>query len=402
MNRERIIRFIATLLLVVMCVQYLPLEGYGVSYVKVGIMALTPLFWLILSPNFVKVHIWLSAYFFIVLFSGLFHPETFRVSTIGYQLLFLVMFSLFYNLVYIDKAFSVDRFIKLIRALIIAYSLCLVLQQIVRFIGFTSLPIINLMQGDVRGVMVANSLAIEQSHAARILTVLFLALIRMYEIKLGKDKMKLSTLYVENRWVVIGFLWSMLTMGSGTAYVGLAILSLYFIKNKYILWSIPLLAIFYISIPYLNIEALERAKVTFEAALTLDRSAVLQTDHSAAARVVPIINTINGLDLTDTNTWFGYGVDTNTMGEYLGEDVMIGSIRDYGLLSYLLLLVFIFKFCIKFWSLESLIFLVLLSANLGNVAYGWGIMMIFVVIRYLKDSSITTLLKQNIVNEKYS
>ncbi|MFI3314339.1 MAG: hypothetical protein R3Y04_01565, partial [Rikenellaceae bacterium] len=180
----------------------------------------------------------------------------------------------------------------------------------------------------------------------------------------------------------MGFVWSMVSMGSGTAIVGLGILSLYFIKRQYILSVLPLIALLYFAAPYLNYEPLQRAKVTLEAAVTLDRVAVIHADHSAAGRVVPLINTINNFDLTDSKFLFGEGVDVNNSGAYLDKDVMIGCIRDYGALSYLLLLVFIFTCCIKLWSLESLIFIVLISANLGNVAYGWAIMMLFAATKY--------------------
>ena len=58
-----------------------------------------------------------------------------------------------------------------------------------------------------------------------------LVLLRMHEVKWGRANLTFFRLYKGNKWVILGFLWCMLTMGSGTAFIGLAILSLYFIKK---------------------------------------------------------------------------------------------------------------------------------------------------------------------------
>ncbi|MFI3294749.1 MAG: hypothetical protein R3Y19_01880 [Rikenellaceae bacterium] len=209
----------------------------------------------------------------------------------------------------------------------------------------------------------------------------------MYETKWGKENITLQSLYVENRWVIIAFLWTMMTMGSGTAYIGLAVISLYFVKRQFLVWSIPLLVIIYISIPYIDFEPLQRAKATFEAALTLDQSTVIQTDGSAAVRVVPIINTLTELDLTDIDTWFGNGVDSGRMAGLYARERTIGGITEYGLISYIIAIVFIFNCCIRrFFSLEFLIFFLLLGGGIGNIAYIWGCIMLMTTARYFTES----------------
>lgn len=375
---------IATLFLVLMCIQYLPLEGYTISYIKFTAMCLTPIIWLAATPKISKAFVWAGLYFVAILFSGLFNLDSFRFSTVGYLLSFIFMFIMYYNLVWVEEAFSADYFIRLLKRLILAYTICLIMQQAVRLVGINSFPLINLLSGDSRGIMIGNSLMAEQSHSARILTVLFLSLLRMYEVKWGKENVNIKAIYADAKWVLLGFLWSMLTMGSGTAFAGLGILSLYFIKRQYALTAVPLLLILYFAIPYIEFEPLQRAKVTLEATLTMDASAVKKADGSAAARVVPLLNTINHIDLLDADTWLGEGVDKTLSEKYLSDEQMLGTIKDYGLLSYILLLIFIFTCCIRFKSLETLIFVILMSANLANVAYGWGIMMLFATTRYFK------------------
>ena len=67
---------------------------------------------------------------------------------------------------------------------------------------------------------------------------------------------------------------------------------------------------------------------------------------------------------------------------------MIGGISDYGLLSYIISIILVYSCCIRFISLESLYFLILLGAGIGNVAYGWGILMIFTCSKYFKTNRI--------------
>ena len=43
-------RVLATLLMVMLCVQIVPIEGYGVSNLKVALMALTPIIFILKTP----------------------------------------------------------------------------------------------------------------------------------------------------------------------------------------------------------------------------------------------------------------------------------------------------------------------------------------------------------------
>mgnify|MGYP001202661806 CR=1 FL=1 len=375
----------AIVFLVLMCVQLIPIEGYGVSNVKFAAMCVSPFIWINSFKTLSKAFIWGGIYLLAVLFSVIYNSDSFRLSTVGYKTAFVIMFIMYYDLIYSNRALTLNYYIKVLRTLILAYTICLVAQQLAIIVGVHSLPIINLMYYLNRGIG-SNSLALEPSHAARILTVLMLVLMRMYKAKFGSSKLKLSELYKENKWVILGFLWSMLTMGSGTAFVGLAFLSLYFIKKQTALIISLVFLVFYFSIPYIDFKPFNRAKVVFEASLTLDKETVMDADDSAASRILPMINTIIELDFTEKETWFGKGIDANIIETTNSKDQIIGDISDYGLICYIISLIFVFVCCVnRIWSLETLIIIFLLGAGIGNIAYNWGILMLFTTSKYFSS-----------------
>lgn len=383
-------RNIATFFLILMCMQYELIEGIGneVSYLKFGMMCLSPFILLIASPKISKAVYWGILYILLSFFSALLHYETFRLSTVGYLISFIMAFILYYNLVYCEKVFTIDYFYKIIKYLIVAYIICLILQQIAITVGIHKLYIINLICFLDRGIG-AQSLSLEPSHSATILTFLFLAFLRIFEIKWGKESVTIIRIFKQEKWVLIGFVWSMLTMGSGTAIIGLGILSLYFIRRRVIIIAIPTLLIFYIAIPYINFKPLQRAKVTLDAVLTLDIKNVKKADHSAAYRVVPLLNTITELDLTKAETWIGKGVDTTKNTKYLSKGQMLTGITDYGLICYIVALTFISVCCFtRFLSFEMLIFIAMLSCDIRSIYLIWGGFMVFTTIKYFQNNAI--------------
>jgi len=195
-------------------------------------------------------------------------------------------------------------------------------------------------------------------------------------------------------------MWSMLTMGSGTAFVALAILSLYFLKRQYALTAVPLLAVIYFLIPHIDVEPLQRAKVTMEAVMTMDQQNVIKADGSAAVRVVPLMNTFTKLDLMKAETWFGKGVDGGgDRIKSLSEESTIGGISSHGLISYIFALAFLYTCVIhKFFSLETLLCFVLFGLTISNFAYIWGIFIIQTTANYFMTNSneLNTALKKQI------
>ena len=212
-------RFLATLLVVVMCVFILPLERATISPIKVGIMGLSVLVFLLKVPYVSKVLIWGLLYWAVCYFGASFQ-DYMRFSTIGYLGMFIIAYATYYNLVY-TGAFSFSYFVKLLRCLILAYGIVLVLQQVAMLAGIHSFAPINLTNQFFLSLTKLPSLSLEPSHSARLLTVMMLGYMRCMELQNGGERVRVKMLFEPaHRWVTILFLWSMLTMGSGTAFIG--------------------------------------------------------------------------------------------------------------------------------------------------------------------------------------
>ncbi len=377
----------AIFLLVLFNIQYIPLESLGgVSMVKVATMAICPLIFFLKTFKLGKIFMWMALYYGLVMLAAWMHPETFRASTVIYLAMFILMFITYHNLIYLEEIITFDLFLKVVKGMIMAFTICLVLQQISIRMGYPIMPIINLVQILDRSIG-ANSLSFEPSSAARTMAVLFLAMLRLYEIKFGHAP-SVKELYIEARWPTLGFLWSMLTMGSGTAFVALALLAFYFIKKSYALTILPILIVIYFFVPYIDFSPLQRAYEAVNAAMTLDTDEVIETDTSAATRITPMINTFTNLDLMDFKTWFGHGIDygisfTNAYDRM--KNRMLGGVAEYGLLSFIVMIIVVFKCVIKnFISVETLLWLFLFGLSFSNISYVWGAMMIFASVRYFQ------------------
>lgn len=210
-----------------------------------------------------------------------------------------------------------------------------------------------------------------------------LGFLRCTEISLGvKSKIKMLFLG-EHKWVTILFLWTMLTMGSGTAFVGLAILSLYFIDCKTAIYIAPLLIGLFFLGQAMGLREMDRAVRVARAAITGDANHVIEKDGSAAARVAPIINTFK-TDLTLKESWVGKGT-LAVHHMWNKNSTKISVIEQYGLLSFFISLILLYTCCIhKFTSLETLMFLLLDGFSLGNIYHTWAIVMIFTGVFYFQ------------------
>ena len=374
--------------LVLFCIQYIPLESRaGVSMLKIGVSFLC-LFFLLMRPPFMsKALMLLTAYFVVVFALVSLHPQTFRLSTMLYLLSFIIVYLYVYDSVVCREIIDYETFMKFIVGLIYAYTVVLMMQQALIIFGIRSFPLLNLTQFLDRGIG-ANSLSYEPSSAARIMAVLYLSLIRMLELKLNRA-VTVSDLWQDYKWLTIGFLWTMLTMGSGTAMICLVLLSFYFLNLRHIIMVIALSITFIIGIQYIEFKPIQRVKVSVTAMLTGDKKDVMEADGSAASRIVPIMNFF-ALDFMDKDTWLGRGIDyTNNKGGYAARvnTAVIGGINEYGMISFLILLIFIYSCVIyKVLSLETLLFTILFGCTLVNIAYVWGAVMVFSLVRFFQTS----------------
>ena len=373
------LRNFAAFVLMLFCIRYIPLETRaGPSMVKTAVSAICCLVFIIKTPYVTKALVLAVIFFLSILLSSVFHMETFRASTLLYLCSFLITFITLYNLVYVEQVFSLTFFIRLLKTLILAYAIVLLVQQAFIIVGIRLFPPVNLCQILNRGIG-ANSLSGEPSTAARILGVLMYAYMECVSFRNGYKFSFRQLFEQEHKWVIYGFLWSMLTMGSGTAFIVLGVLSLYFINWRNALVVVPLLAALVSIGSSMGIKQFDRAYNTVKATTSFDRETVAETDGSAVYRIGPMLNTINNLDLTKKEHWFGYGIDAGNANK---SERMIAEITDYGFLAYLCGLVLVFSCAIRFWSIPTLMYFIGIGGGTGNIAYGWGILMVFMCIKY--------------------
>ena len=314
-----------------------------------------------------------------------FHPESFRWSTYIYSILLVLTYICFYNLVYIEKVFTIDHFIKICKWFMMAYFVVCIIQQLFLLVGISYLPAINLWKILDRGIG-CNSLSFEPSHFARLMLVFYYAYVKCQEYKRDEGPFTLSELFSgEHKWVTIRFLWMMLTMGSGTAFVGLILFSLYFIRKHNWYYVIPMLITSYVVIQASGIEHLDRATSTINATTTLDKEEINEADGSAAARISPIINSINA-DFSKKETWLGYGIDysRNKRGFTKQTQTLFD---DYGFIFYIIALTFAFNCAYRFFSLATLFMLIGIGGGFGNnIQYAWELAMVMTCVRYFYEN----------------
>lgn len=371
-------RNLATITLVFMSVQFIFLEGMAVSIPKVAFMTIMPLVLLTKFPQPNKVLLWGFTYLIVTMALALINGGITRMSTFIYSALFIFTFAVYYGLVWIKECFTLEYFLSLLKWVIWGYTICLLLQQACILVGIRYFPFINLVGGSYYAINHLNTLAIEPSHAARLMTVFFYGFLKCSEYHNG-EPMSIKDLYREYKWVIIAFIYFMLMIGSGTAIVGMAIVSLYFVQKKYAFFIVLAALAFYMLSPLIDYEPYNRAIATLNAAITGDTEKVIKTDHSAASRVNIIIDTLTKTDLTDFKTWTGHGMDASS------EYSINMAIYEYGMISYIIKILFFMSCCFTgLFSLETLMFIILFGMNIGNVAYGWSALMVFTTIKYFK------------------
>lgn len=374
-------------IMILFCIRYIPLETRaGASMIKTGV-SLICLFLLIIKFQYVSKSLFLTlTYYVVVLICVSFHPQTFRWSTMLYLLSFLTVYTIYYNAIVCRQLIDYNLFVTILKRLIYAYTIVLLLQQILLIAGIHEYPLLNLTQFLNRGIG-ANSLSGEPSVTARIMAVLYLALIRMEEIKYNRS-IKIEDMWQDFRWPTIGFLWTMFTMGSATAMIGIGLLSFYFMNVRYLITCLTLCIAFIIIAPHIEFTPVQRVYSIGKAMFTGDKKTVFKADDSGASRIIPIMNLFQ-LDIADRDTWFGKGIDYSeqTSNKHVERvyNRVLGNINEYGLISYFFLLLLVYTCMIyRFFSLETLFFIFLFAGTLGNVAYGWGAIMIFTAVRYFQ------------------
>ena len=388
-NIRRWQTIVASLYLVLMCTQYWPVEGVGTSLVKVPLMCLSPLILFFAWRYGVqwKVIFCAAACVGWKLTVGYFQTASFRVETLVYSIVFFLTYIMFYTLVH-NGCFTLEKARTLLEALMWAYIIVLIIQQIYSLSGGGEWQLMNLNFAR-KHVLKCQSLSLEPSHSGRILGAMFYALLKIWEFQMGK-RLSIGDLWSEHRWLTAGFLYSMISMQSAAAIFVLLLLMLYFFHWKYI---IPLI-MFFVFLPeiaeFSDSNELRRVLDTIESSATGDVDEVIKADNSASFRIAPILNMLH-VDYSDVNLWTGRGIDSayNVLQASIMKsryELLPGEILDIGIIGYALSLILVFCCAIRpIASLPTLMFFCGVGGWTNNVAYGWGILMIFTVISYFYE-----------------
>lgn len=376
-------KFLATFTLVLFNILFVPIEQGAFSVVKIGFMGICPLIFFAKKPIITNALIFGALYWMACYLISLLKGEM-RFSTLGFLGMYLIMYINFYSFI-IKGIFTLDYFTKILQYLIIAYGVVLIGQQMCVLVGLRYMPLLNLQNQFFLSITKLPALTLEPSHSARILTFAMLGYLRCMEIKTGKKLTVQEWFDKEHRTVTFLFLWSMLMMGSGTAFAGMGVLGLYFITKKTAIYIIPLLVGLFIVGQSLELKQMNRAVALAQAASTGSTEEMFEAEGSGASRFAPVLNAFTKTDLTELETWIGKSSMAKDEYWWTRRDIKI--YEQYGLIAYIISLVFIYACVINhFFSLETLLFLVLLGLSITNIYYVWGCFMIMTGVRYFQNN----------------
>ena len=378
-------KVLATTMLVLFNVLFLPIELSGFSPVKIAFMGICPLIFIAKKPIITKALILAALYWMVCYLLSLLKGEM-RFSTLGFLGMYLILYINFYSFV-VKGTFTLDYFTKILQYLIIAYGVVLIGQQLCVLVGLRNMPLFNLQNQFFLSITKLPALTLEPSHSARILTFVMLGYLRCIEIKKGKKLTIQEWFDKEHRTVTYLFLWSMLMMGSGTAFIGVGILGLYFITKKTAIYIIPALVGLFIIGQSLELKQMDRVVTLAASATTGDAKEMQQADGSGATRLIPLVNAFTKTDLTELETWIGK--TSMEKDEFWWKRTETKIYDQYGLLAFLISLIFVYACVINhFFSLETLLFLGLLGLSITNIYYVWGCFMIMTGVRYFQQTSV--------------
>jgi hypothetical protein len=313
----------------------------------IGVMAISPVI-IISFKKYYLQDIWLLLFMVsIILFPLLNQPDSMRWSTVLYYIMFALTFVAYKQLLY-SKSFSIESYQKLLVYMIYAYFVVLLIQQ---FSVLTGLPLFNESNYSQIEPWKLNSLAPEPAHTARIVALLMYSYITVKEL-IVKRKYNFNLDFKDDKRIWLACLWTMVTMGSGTAFLFIFILALKFIRIKNLVPLLVALGLVVFLVDFMGITAFERTFKTLMATLTLDVDTIIKSDHSASIRIVPMMILATMVKLTTLNDWFGYGVDyVSSFLSYMipgvPKDFSGGGLFqvwiEYGFISFVLFLIFSFS-----------------------------------------------------------
>lgn len=270
----------------------------------IAVMCIAPII-VVVYKQFYRIDFWIISFAFTLAIGPvLLHPETLRWSTILYSWMFCFSFMAYYRLIK-SGYLTIENYSKILKFLILAYFVVLLVQQICVLAG---LPVFNLSNYNPAEPWKLNSLSAEPSHSARIVALLMFCYLSVTEI-IQQKKYSFSNDFMKDKWVWFAFFWTMLTMGSGTAFLFIPIVLIKVVQRKNILPLLVLLIFLFLIMSQFGFTSLDRTYAVFQATLTLDSESIIEADHSASFRIVPIIVLFSMLSFSSMNGWFGHGID---------------------------------------------------------------------------------------------
>ena len=310
----------------------------------IAVMVLSPII-ILYFGKFDRINPWLILFLVSIIIFPLIHqPQSMRWSTVLYSVMFCLTF-MAYNELLNRSYFTPHNYLKLLKNLILAYFVVLLIQQ---FCVLAGLPIFNLSNYDTNNPWKLNSLSAEPSHSARIVALLMYCYINIKEV-VTHHKYNFKVEIKKDKWVWIAFIWTMVTMGSGTAFLFLIIVFLKFIRLRNLVSIFIFALTILILVNYFEITSFERTYKTVIATLTLDEQTIVEADHSASIRIVPMIILAKMVDLTNLNGWFGHGIDyvssfmyerISGVKEGFSGGGMFQLFIEYGFISFILFIIF--------------------------------------------------------------
>lgn len=312
----------------------------------IGVMAISPLI-LLKYQKLYKFEIWLLLFMLsIVLIPFLYHPESMRWSTVIYTLMFGFTFMAYIRLLY-RNIFTISEYQKVLKYLIYAYFIVLLIQQLN---VLTGTPIFNVSNYDPVNPWKLNSLAAEPSHSARIVGLLMYCYIVVTEL-LSEKAFNFRKDFNKNKYIWIAFLWTMLTVETGTAllFTSIVLLKITKLKQLPVLTLVVISLIVIILLGGLNMAEFERTFNVVMATLTLESQEMIDADHSASIRIIPLIFIAEVIDLATFDGWLGHGVDATKsflfgkvpgVHEGFSGGGLLQLLFDYGFISFVLFILF--------------------------------------------------------------
>ncbi len=273
----------------------------------IGVMSIIPIFFLKYF-KLDKIDIILLACFLLMLIGPYFtNIESYRISTILYSIMFGFLFITYKQILY-HSFFTIENFIKLIKYIIYAYLIVLIIQQ---FCVLTGLPIFNISNYSPAEPFKLNSLSAEPSHTVRIVALLMFTYIILTEIMKDTKYSFLEELR-NDKLLWFAFLWIMLTSGSATGFLFLAIIFMKFLQIRNIVFLFILTVLGIILLLNLNITSFQRTFDFTQAVLTLDIYEMMSVDHSASMRIAPLFVVADRVEISTLNGLFGNGIDSTS------------------------------------------------------------------------------------------